>query len=83
MLSDKLTGVAMPLQQDSEPTTTPSLDGEIVGAKDSSGKAVTVSASHEAITDYGWPTIWQAASAKHDAEGGDLVRVTTEDCAKV
>jgi hypothetical protein len=52
---------------------------------DEKGVAVVVSASTEAIQDYGWPAIWEAASRKYDAgeasqnDGRSVVRVTTSD----
>lgn len=47
---------------------------------------VVVSGSHEAIEDYGWRTIWQAAETKYargeyeQKEDTRSVRVTTADC---
>lgn len=47
---------------------------------------VVVSGSHEAISDYGWRTIWQAGETKYSRgeyeQNGEtrLVRVTTVDC---
>jgi hypothetical protein len=71
----------MPLHQDGKPVTSSNLDGEVASARDENGNRVAVSASHAAARDYGWPVIWRAASAKHDREGGTIVRVTTDDCA--
>ena len=55
-------------------------------AKDGSDKDVIVSATEEAIEDYGWGVIWAAASGKYDS--GDVhrdgpkpkVMVSTLDC---
>ena len=69
----------MPLYQDGSPATAPDLSGEIAPAKDQSGKQVVVSASSEAVQDFGWSLIWTAASAKYDREGGDSVRIGTAD----
>ncbi|OHD03823.1 MAG: hypothetical protein A2095_05500 [Sphingomonadales bacterium GWF1_63_6] len=55
--------------------------------KDLDGNPVVVSASHEAIQDYGWPTAWGAGETKYQRgtyeQIGDtrLIRVTTADCA--
>jgi hypothetical protein len=49
---------------------------------------VVVSGSHEAIQDFGWPTIWGAGETKYSRgvyeQIGDtrLIRVTTADCAE-
>lgn len=53
---------------------------------DDEGQRVVVSGSHEALQDYGWPTVWRVAERKYasgDYRAGDtpLVRVTTDDCA--
>lgn len=55
--------------------------------KDMDGNAVVVSGSHEAIQDYGWPTVWGAGETKYLAGTYEqisdtrLVRVTPADCA--
>lgn len=62
------------------------LTGINVRAKDHAGKYVTVSASHEAIADCGWPSIWSAASSMYDAgeyetiKSVPVIRVTTGNC---
>jgi hypothetical protein len=54
--------------------------------KDASGKIVVVSGTHEAVDDFGWRTIWQAAETKYAngifEQNGEiyLVNVTTTDC---
>lgn len=54
---------------------------------DLDGQSVVVSSSHEAIEDFGWRTVWQAAETKYSRnlfeEIGDtrVIRVTTADCA--
>lgn len=70
----------MPLYSDGDPQTGPNLNEVLAPARDSTGKRVTISASHEAIRDYGWPIIWRVASAKYDARRGEPIRVTTADC---
>jgi len=56
--------------------------GEFADAESEEGTEILVSASYEAIEDYGWETIWDAASDKHDRYGGYSVHVTTDDCRK-
>jgi hypothetical protein len=56
--------------------------------KDMEGKRVVVSASHEAVEDYGWRTIWGAGETKYlrglyEVNGESrVVRVKTADCAE-
>ncbi|MBU2981026.1 hypothetical protein KO498_04285 [Lentibacter algarum] len=55
-------------------------------AEDMDGNRVVVSGSHEAITDFGWGTIWQTAETKYargeyqETESNRFVRVQTDDC---
>jgi len=64
------------------------LSGTNVLARNQNGAAVTISASLEAIQDYGWPAIWDVASRMYDAgeasqpDGKSVVRVTTSDCQR-
>jgi len=63
------------------------LTGMNAKTTDDAGNTVIVSASHEAIQDYGWPRVFEAASRKYDAEDVEpnssppLVRVTAGDCS--
>lgn len=63
------------------------LEGENARTKDDHGNIVIVSASHEAVQDYGWDAILDVASNKYDAgeivpnRNPPLVRVTTADFA--
>ncbi|MGH6651081.1 MAG: hypothetical protein ACREB7_08120 [Sphingopyxis sp.] len=58
-------------------------------AKDEEDRAVVVAASQEAIDDYGWGTIFAAASRKYDNRDLESdgepprVRVHTSDCANM
>ena len=70
----------MPLTKASLPTPSSTHVGEFADAEDKDGTQVLVSASYEAIEDYGWDFIWDAASDKHDRYGGFSVHVTTDDC---
>jgi hypothetical protein len=61
--------------------------GENARAEDGEGRRVIVAASDEAIQDYGWGRIWDAAERKYDngeysEEAGRprTVRITTTDC---
>lgn len=62
------------------------LTGLSLKASGSSGQAVAVQVSHEAVQDYGLPVVQQAASDKYDAGETELsdeaviVVVHTKDC---
>lgn len=66
---------------------TETLTGINAQATDDDGAMVIVAATAEAIQDYGWGTIWSAASDKYDEGHVDrtgsvpIVSVTTSDCA--
>lgn len=70
----------MPLTKQSNPTPSYTHVGEFAEAEDRDGTHVLVSASYEAIDDYGWDIIWDTASHKYDRYGGLSVHVTTDDC---
>ena len=61
------------------------LSGVNAEAHNGLGATVVISATHEAIQDYGWGAIFKVASAKYDAgktepnSNPPLVRVTTGD----
>jgi hypothetical protein len=75
----------MPLSDAGKPPLE-TLTGQNVLAMDAQDQRVTVSASSEAIQDYGWAAIWDTASRKYDKGEVDrsgsqpLVRVTAADC---
>jgi hypothetical protein len=77
----------MPLTDAGNPTVE-TLSGTNALARNQNGTAVTVSASLEAIQDYGWAAIWDVASRMYDAGeaslpgGQSVVRVTTSDCQR-
>ncbi len=70
----------MPLTKVGAPIPSIHHVGEFAEAESNEGGEVIVSASYEAIEEYGWSTIWNTASDKHDRYGGLSVHVTTDDC---
>lgn len=79
----------MPLVDTGQRALNPNTMGENAKTIDQDGGIVVVEATSEAIQDYGWPTIIEAASEKYDKGIEDskgpppVVRVTTSDCASV